>query len=205
MGLYSKYILPRLIHAACSSRANTVQRKRVVPRAEGRVLEVGIGSGLNLPFYDTTKVTRIIGLDPSLELTGMARESARVLDVPVEFIPVPGEEIPLENGSVDTVLVTYTLCSMADVRSALSEMRRVLKPGGRLVFCEHGRSSDRATLRWQRRLDPIWSRFSGGCHLDRDIPVLIEDAGFSVEEMRAEFIPGWKPASFNYWGSARTV
>jgi ubiquinone/menaquinone biosynthesis C-methylase UbiE len=205
MGLYSKYVLPRLVHAACSSRANTVQRKRVVPRAEGRVLEVGIGSGLNLPFYDTTKVTRILGLDPSLELTGMARESARELDVPVEFLPVPGEEIPLENGSVDTVLVTYTLCSIADVRTALSEMRRVLTPGGRLVFCEHGRSSDRGTFRWQRRLDPVWSRFSGGCHLDRDIPALIEDAGFSVEEMRAEFIPGWKPASFNYWGSARTV
>jgi ubiquinone/menaquinone biosynthesis C-methylase UbiE len=173
--------------------------------ARGRVLEVGVGSGLNFPFYDTSRVTRVFGLDPSLELTRMARESADDLAVPVEFIPLPGEEIPLDRASVDTVLITYTLCSIADARLALSEMRRVLAPGGKLIFCEHGASPDSKVLRRQRRLNPIWRRLSGGCHLDRDIPALLKESSFLIDDMRAEYIRGWKPASFNYWGSARPV
>lgn len=202
MGLYDKLILPRLIHFACGLEPAMRQRARVVPRAEGRVLEIGIGSGLNLPYYDAARVSAVIGLDPSEEIARMARRAAARVAVPVELVEAHGEEIPLDRDSVDTVLTTYTLCTIAAPETALREMIRVLRPGGRLIFCEHGIAPDAAVRRWQARLNPVWSRLGGGCRLDRDIPGLIERAGFTLDDAAADYIRGWRPVSFNYWGSA---
>ena len=203
MGLYSKYILPKVVHFACSLKPNMRQREKVVPLARGRALEVGIGSGLNLPYYDATKVTRLWGLDPSLEMKRMAEEAARSMSFDVEFIGLPGEEIPLEDNTVDTVLITYTLCTIPETDPALREMARVLKPGGELIFCEHGTAPDESVRRWQDRINPIWKRLGGGCHLNRAIPDLIEQGGFRIKGMETMYVPGWRPASFNYWGTAK--
>ena len=202
MGLYSKYILPKVVHFACSLKPNMRQREKVVPLARGRVLEVGIGSGLNLPYYDATRVTRLWGLDPSLEMKRMAEESARSMSFDVEFIGLPGEKILLEDNSVDTVLITYTLCTIPETEPALRGMARVLKPGGELIFCEHGTAPDESVRRWQDRMNPIWKRLGGGCHLNRAIPDLIQQGGFRINGMETMYVPGWRPASFNYWGTA---
>jgi len=202
MGLYNRYILPKVVHFTCGLKPNMRQREKVVPHARGRVLEVGIGSGLNLPYYDAAKVTKIWGLDPAPEMTQMAKRVAGSLPFEVEFIGLPGDEVPLEDGSVDTVVVTYTLCSIADTTAALRQMSRVLRPGGELIFCEHGAAPDASVRRWQDRLNPIWKRLGGGCNLNRPIPELIEAGGFRINSLDTMYIPGWRPASFNYWGTA---
>lgn len=202
MGLYSRYVLPAAIHWACRLSPHMRQRQKVVPLARGRVLEVGIGSGLNLPFYDLTKVTKVWGLEPAPAMTRLARRAARSVPLEVEFIGLPGEEIPLDDDSVDTVLTTYTLCTIADPVAALRQMRRVLRPGGRLIFCEHGTAPDASVRRWQDRLNPAWKRVGGGCNLNRPIPALIEAAGFHIEQLDTMYLPGWRPASYNYWGTA---
>ena len=203
MGVYEKYVLPKLVHWACSTKPSMRQRAKVVPMAEGRVLEIGIGSGLNLPYYDADRVTKVWGLEPSPELTQMARTTAGSVKMEVEFIPMPAEEIPLDDGCVDTVLVTYTLCTIPDTDAALRQVARVLKPDGWLIFCEHGAAPDPRVRRWQNRLDPVWARLAGGCHLNRAIPRLLEQGGFSVEAVDTMYLPGWRPATFNYWGAAR--
>ena len=202
MRLYDKYVLPRLIHFTCGSRPTMRQREKVVPLARGAVLEVGIGSGLNLPFYDQGQVRKVWGLDPSHELLEMARKAAGAVPFEVEFLGLPIEDLSLEDGSVDTVLVTYTLCSIPDVAAALRQMARVLRPGGQLIFCEHGAAPDARVRRWQDRLNPVWRRFSGGCELNRAIPALIEAGGFRVSSLDTMYLPGWRPATFNYWGTA---
>jgi ubiquinone/menaquinone biosynthesis C-methylase UbiE len=202
MGLYSKYILPKVVHLACSTKPTMRQREKVVPLAKGRILEIGIGSGLNLPYYDVSKVTKLWALDPSPEMTKLAERAARSVHFDVEFIDLPSEEIPLENNSVDTVLITYTLCTIPDPQPALREMARVLRAGGELVFCEHGAAPDSSVRRWQDRLNPIWRRLGGGCHLNRAIPDLIGQGGFRISRVETMYIPGWRPACFNYWGTA---
>ncbi len=202
MSLYSKYILPKVVHLTCSIKPAMRQREKVVPLARGRVLEIGIGSGLNLPYYDASKVTKLWGLDPSPEMTRMAEKAARSARFDVEFIGLPGEEIPLEDDSVDTVLMTYTLCTILDTEQALRQMARVLKPGGEFIFCEHGAAPDPSVRRWQDRLTPIWKRLGGGCHLNRAIPNLITQGGFRISEIHTMYLPGWRPATFNYWGRA---
>lgn len=202
MGLYSRYILPKVIHFSCGLKPNMRQREKVVPLARGRVLEIGIGSGLNLPYYDSAKVSKVWGLDPAPEMTRMARRAAAALPFEVEFIGLPGNEIPLEDRSVDTVLVTYTLCTIPDTAPALRQVSRVLRPGGELIFCEHGAAPDASVRRWQDRLNPVWKRLGGGCNLNRPIPVLIEAGGFRIERLDTMYIPGWRPASYNYWGVA---
>jgi ubiquinone/menaquinone biosynthesis C-methylase UbiE len=202
MGLYGKYILPKVVHFACGLKPNMRQRAKVVPRAHGRVLEIGIGSGLNLPYYDATKVSKVWGLDPSPEMTQMARRAAASLPFEVEFIGLPGDEIPLEDRSIDTVVVTYTLCTIPDTAAALRQISRVLRPGGELIFCEHGAAPDASVRRWQDRLNPVWKRLGGGCNLNRPIPALIEAGGFRIKELDTLYLPGWRPASFNYWGAA---
>lgn len=202
MRLYDRYVLPKLIHLTCGSRPTMRQREKVVPLARGAVLEVGIGSGLNLPFYDPATVRKVWGLDPSLELLEMASTPAEAVPFEVEFLGVPIEDLPLEDGSVDTVLVTYALCSIPDTTAALRQMSRVLRPGGQLIFCEHGAAPDVRVRRWQDRLNPLWKRFSGGCELNRAIPALIEEGGFRVTRLDTMYLPGWRPATFNYWGTA---
>jgi ubiquinone/menaquinone biosynthesis C-methylase UbiE len=202
MGLYSRFILPKAIHFTCGLKPSMRQREKVVPRARGRVLEVGIGSGLNLAFYDPDKVTKVWGLEPAPEMTRMARQAADSLPFAVEFIGLPGEEIPLEDSSVDTVVMTYTLCTIPDTAAVLDQIGRVLRPRGELLFCEHGAAPDITVRRWQDRLNPIWKQLAGGCNLNRPIPALIEEGGFRIKDLETMYIPGWRPGSFNYWGSA---
>jgi ubiquinone/menaquinone biosynthesis C-methylase UbiE len=202
---YDDRILPYLTDLACSSKPARKQREKIVPLAEGDVLEIGLGSGLNLPFYDSGKVRRIWGLEPS---KGMRRKARPLIDasgLEVEFIDLPGENIPLETNSVDTVLVTYTICTIPDVITALEGMRRVLKPGGSLLFCEHGAAPDPEVRKWQDRMNPAWRRFAGGCNLNRDVPALIEQGGFEIVEDERMYIPGIRAFSYNYWGRARAA
>ncbi len=202
MGIYQKYLLPRIVNFTCGLKPTMKQRENIVPLAEGRVLEIGIGSGLNLPFYTPGRVKHLWGLDPSQEMWALAQKKLGILDFDVEFIEAPAEDIPLDDGSADTVLITYTLCTIPDVGSALEEARRVLKSDGSLVFCEHGLAPDESVRRWQNGLNPLWTRVAGGCNLNRPISTLIKQAGFRIRGMDTMYIPGWKPASFNYWGTA---
>jgi ubiquinone/menaquinone biosynthesis C-methylase UbiE len=203
MGFYSKYILPRATCFACSLKPTRMQRGQVVPLARGRVLEIGIGSGLNLPFYAPGKVEYLWGLDPSRENWALTEGRRAPVDFDVEFLEASAEAIPLHNASVDCVLMTYTLCTLPAVRPSLEEMRRVLKPGGQLIFCEHGAAPDASVRRWQNRLNPMWQRMAGGCNLNRTVPELLVQGGFTIQELETGYIPGWKPASFIYRGIAR--
>ena len=203
MGIYDTYVLPHVINLACSSGDIGKQRRKIVPLASGRVLEVGMGPGLNLPFYDRSTVEVVWGLEPS---EGMRRKAAGALaatDLDVRWLDLPGEEIPLDDHSVDTVVLTYTLCSIADWERALGQMRRVLAPGGRLLFSEHGESPDESVRTWQHRINPVWKRAAGGCHITRPIPDLIERSGFRIERLDQGYLPGPKIGSYHYWGSAQ--
>ena len=202
MGLYAKYILPRIINFTCSLGPAMRQREKVVPLAQCRVLEVGIGSGLNLPFYDPAKVSRLWGLDPSVEMWNIRDKRRGTLGFDVEFIEGSAEEIPLEVGSIDTVVVTYSFCTIPDVIGSLVDIRCVLRPGGEFPFCEHGAASDESIRKWQNRLTTLWKRMGGGCHLNRPIALLLERGGFQIRNMETMYLPGWKPVSFNYWGTA---
>jgi ubiquinone/menaquinone biosynthesis C-methylase UbiE len=203
MSLYDKYVLPKFLNCACGSKPVEYQRKKVVPNAEGIVLEVGIGSGLNLPFYDNSKVTQIWGLDPSEELSSMAKETAKNLDIDVKFISGGAEDIPLPDNYFDTALVTYTMCTIPEVIRANIEIKRVLKNTGKLIFCEHGKAPDLNIAKWQSRIDPIWGKLAGGCHLNRDIPSLLEDSGYKIIELDQMYLPSTpKVAGYNYWGFA---
>ncbi|MCK5097359.1 MAG: class I SAM-dependent methyltransferase [Desulfobacteraceae bacterium] len=202
MGIYKHYILPRLTHWVCSQNNFTYQRKKVVPQARGRVLEIGIGSGLNLPFYNPGKIDLLWGLDPSTHLWEIAEKKASDVPFKVDFIGLSGEEIPLEKNTADTVVVTYTLCTIPDVIKALNEMSRVLKPGGELIFCEHGKTPDDSVNQWQNRLNPVWKFMSGGCNLNRPTPLLIEKGGFEIKTLDNGYVSNFKLAGFNYWGTA---
>lgn len=202
MGIYQERIVPCLIHLSMRQRILAAYRSRIVSAASGRVLEVGIGSGLNLPFYSGS-VKYVVGLDPSPRLLAMAREAANRATKPVELVEGTAEAVPLEDHSVDTVVTTWTLCSIPDAERALHEMRRVLEPGGRLLFVEHGRAPDSGVRWWQDRLTPMWKRLGGGCHLNRSIKDLIENAGFRIERLDNGYMRGPKPMTFMYEGSAR--
>jgi len=206
MGLYDRYILPGLINAACSARPINRQRMKIVPQAEGVVLELGFGSGLNLPYYDAGKVTRLIALEPSKGMLAKAEDKAKDAKFPVDVLAETAEKLSLADASVDTVLVTYSLCTIPDPVSALNAARRVLKPGGRLLFCEHGKAPDEGVYRWQRRIEPVWKVIGGGCHLTREIPELVTRAGFGVDTLETMYLPKsprW--AAFNYWGVAHAI
>jgi ubiquinone/menaquinone biosynthesis C-methylase UbiE len=205
MTFYDDRVLPHVINFACSTKPVRKQREKIVPLAEGDVLEIGFGSGLNLPYYDTQKVRKIWGLEPSAGMRRKAQSMVNASDLEVEFIDLPGESIPLEDNSVDTVLVTYSLCTIPDAITALEGMRRVLKPGGSLLFCEHGIAPDENVRRWQHRLNPPWGRIAGGCNMNRDIPGLITQAGFEITVDERMYVPGAKILSFNYWGRARAA
>jgi ubiquinone/menaquinone biosynthesis C-methylase UbiE len=202
VSVYEKYVLPRLIHWAMRKKIATSERKRFIPLASGTVLDVGVGSGLNLPFYGP-RVQKLYALDPSRALWKMARKRVPEAPFPVEFIAASAECIPLEDMSVDTVVTTWTLCTIPDPLQALTDMRRVLKPEGRLIFVEHGRSSGPGVLAWQNRLTPVWKRIGGGCHLNRKIDDLIADAGFNITQIDRGYSRGPKPMTYLYKGVAR--
>ena len=203
MSFYDRYLLPRLTNLACGSKPARRQREKIVHRAYGDVLEVGFGGGLNLPHYDNGKVRKLFGLEPSEGMRESARSRIAASGIDVEMIDLPGEEIPLDDNSVDSVLITYTLCTIPDAVSALRGMRRVLKPKGHLFFCEHGRAPDESVQRWQQRVNPLWRRVAGGCNMDRDIPALLKEGGFTIEEDNRMYIPGLRILSYNFWGAAR--
>lgn len=205
MGFYARHVLPRIINLAMRNKEITRLRQAWVPKASGDVLEIGIGSGMNLPFY-SSEVKRVFGVDPSLELQRMARERATGRPVNVEFLSQSAEDpIPLPSESVDTIVMTWTLCSIPNAPKALEQMRRVLKPGGKLIFIEHGRAPDRGVAIWQDRLTPTWKRIGGGCHLNRKVDELITQAGFQITELRRFYLPGPRPMTYTYQGLARVV
>jgi ubiquinone/menaquinone biosynthesis C-methylase UbiE len=200
MGFYNDIILPRLCSFAMRNKQLLPFRERVIGAAEGRVLEIGVGSGMNLPFY-RPPVREVLALEPAQRLVSMARGVTR--NMPVSFLEASAEAIPLDAHCVDTVVTTWTLCSILQGTTALAEMRRVLRPGGKLLFVEHGLAPDEGVRRWQDRLTPAWRRFTGGCHLNRPIGSMIEGAGFSIERIETGYMPGLKPMTFMYEGSAR--
>ncbi|HVC59773.1 MAG TPA: class I SAM-dependent methyltransferase [Acetobacteraceae bacterium] len=202
MGFYRDIALPRLCDLAMRNRRFVPCRERVAGAAEGRVLEIGVGSGLNLPFYGPA-AREILALEPAPRLLAMTRRAAGASGLPVSFIEASAEAIPLDDRSVDTVVTTWTLCTVPQVAAALGEMRRVLRPGGRLLFVEHGLAPDESVRRWQRRLTPAWRRISGGCHLDRPIQAMIEANGFRMDRLQTGYVGGPKPMTFFYEGSAR--
>ena len=203
MGFYARCVLPHVIDVAMKNPVATRLRSQWIPKATGAVLEVGIGSGLNLPFY-TNHVRRDYGLDPSPELQQMARERSADLPLQVEFLPQPAETaIPLSAGSIDTVVLTWTLCSIRDPKLALDEIRRVMKADGRLIFIEHGSAPDVRVRSWQDRLTPLWKRIAGGCHLNREVNTILGQSGFQALDCEAGYLPGPRPMTFTYRGVAR--
>ena len=202
MGLYKKYILPKITDYLCGGSPSMKQREKVVPLARGTVLEIGIGSGLNLQYLNEKEVSRIYGLDPSKEMWKLAKANVKQVSIPVEYIHALADEIPLTDGEVDTILVTYTLCSIPNVGAALKEMKRVLCKDGQLIFCEHGLAPHRSVRAIQRMINPIWSPLGGGCSLTKKIPDLITENGYHIQSLQTMYIPGFKPASYNYWGVA---
>jgi ubiquinone/menaquinone biosynthesis C-methylase UbiE len=198
---YERHVLPYLLEVSCSLKPIRKQREKVIPLAHGRVLEVGIGTGLNLPFYDRARIRCIVGVDPALQLHRLALKRSRDSGIEVRLIGLSAERLPIEDASFDTVVSTYTLCTIPDPVAALKEMRRALVPGGKLLFSEHGRAPDPNVARWQTRVQPYWQALAGGCQLDRDIPALLEEAGFKPQ-VQSRYLPGPRLLSYHYWGEA---
>ena len=211
MGYYDTYIAPRIVSAACGLALTHRQRRKLIPRARGRVLEIGMGSGHNLRHYDPSKVEILYGLEPGETMRRLAAPRIARAKFEIRLLDLPGEQIPLDDDSVDTVVTTFSLCSIPEPLQALAGMRRVLKPEGELLFLEHGEDADERVRRWQHRVEPLWKRLFGGCHLSRPIPRLLEQAGFAIRELEADTIEEakgpWTPApfkvaSFEYLGVA---
>lgn len=202
MGFYENRILPHIINLACGIKPVRRQRQKLVPEARGKILEVGMGTGLNMPYYTRDMVEVIYGLEPNAKSCQMAAGPIGKAGLNVNMIGLDGQQIPLDDNSVDTVVLTYTLCTIPDAHKAMTEMRRVLKPGGKLLFSEHGKAPDAAVKKWQDRINPMWKIISGGCNLNRDIPTLIKNGGFDIESLDEMYLPGPKFAAYTYWGCA---
>jgi len=203
MGFYSNYVVPRFVTCACGSKPIVRQRQKVVPRARGKILEIGLGAGHNIPHYDHERVDRVIGIDPCETSWQLAQERVNAVPFDVEFLAGSAEDIPLDDNSVDSVLLTFALCTIPDPLAALSEAKRVMRPGGELVFCEHAQAPDESVQRWQARINPLWKRLAGGCNLNRDIVGLIRTAGFDINELEQMYLPNTpRIAGFNVWGTA---
>ena len=202
MSFYDRHILPYVIDLACGMKAVAKQRAKVVPQAQGRVLEIGIGTGLNLAYYQAELIDELTGLDPEMAMHRLAKKRLTQSGLEAQLLGLDAQTIPLDDNQFDSVVCTYTLCTIPDPGKALIEMRRVLKPDGKLLFCEHGKAPDAKVARMQDRLNPIWNRFAGGCNLNRAIPDLLTDAGFNVDRLEQMYIPGPRFATYNYWGTA---
>lgn len=202
MNVYDNKILPHLIDFACGMGHVMKTRAQVVPRAAGRVLEIGMGTGLNLGFYDAQKVSAIVGVDPAAQMQDKARQRAMAIDIPVDMVALELGQIQAADASFDSIVCTFTLCSIAEPLGALREMRRVLKPGGELLFSEHGRAPDARVRLWQERLTPFWKPLAGGCHLNRDIPALLQAGGFHIRELHSGYLPGPRPLTWVWHGWA---
>jgi ubiquinone/menaquinone biosynthesis C-methylase UbiE len=200
MTIYGDHILPRMIDWAMRGEDFDAYRKRLASKARGRVLEIGVGSGLNLPHYGP-EVELVVGLDPSARLLDKAKRAAESAPRPAVFIRAAAEAVPLPDASIDSIMMTWTLCSVSDARASLAEMRRVLKPSGVLLFVEHGLSSEPDVARWQHRIDPLWTRIS--CHLDNPVGTLLRDAGFAIDHLDTGYMRTWpKTLTYMYEGRA---
>jgi ubiquinone/menaquinone biosynthesis C-methylase UbiE len=193
MNLYDRYVMPLLVDACCGMKAIQRQRAMLIPLAEGRVLEIGIGTGRNLPYYDSSKLTHLQGLDPADQMSPTARKRAAQAGLNIELLTLSAEEIPAQDATYDTVVCTFTLCTIPAPVKALREMRRVLKSGGKLLFCEHGRSPDASVRAWQDRLTPWWKPIAGGCHLNRHVPSMLAEGGFRATEIESRYLKGPRP------------
>ena len=189
MGFYADHIEPKLVSCICGSPMISKERATIVPEAQGRVLEIGFGSGHNAPHYDNAKISHLYALEPSAAWRRLGQKRVDALPFPVEWLDLPGEEIPLDDASVDTVLVTFSLCTIPGVEAALAGMRRVLKPGGKLVFLEHGEAPDNGVAKWQGRVNGVWGKLAGGCHLNRKPDLLIDKAGFQIDKIERHYAP----------------
>ena len=202
MGFYNKYILPKIINAGCGTKPIRKQREKVLPLCKGIVLEIGCGSGLNFSFYEENNIDKLYALEPDKEMLRQAKSVVKEVNFPITFLETGAEKIPLEDDSIDTALLTYTLCTIPDPLAALLEIRRVLKKGGKLVFCEHGMAPENNVKKMQNFINSFFL-FVGGCNLNRDIPSLIKDAGFLVDNLETMYLPKTpKLFGYNYWGSA---
>jgi ubiquinone/menaquinone biosynthesis C-methylase UbiE len=204
MGFYSDKIVPRLVTCACGTKPILKQREKVVPLVSGAVLEIGMGAGHNLPYYDTQRVSSVVGIDPCRTSWGLAQPRAQGLGVPLDFVEGSAEDMPLEDAQFDSVLMTFSLCTIPNAQAALAEIHRVLKPGGQLVFCEHGQAPDDTVVKWQNRINPLWRRLLGGCNLNRPILDWIKGSGFMLQSVDQMYLPGTpRIAGFNVWGTAQ--
>ena len=200
---YENYVLPKLLDTCCSTKPIKYQREKIIPNASGKVLEIGIGSGLNIPFYNISKIDKIYGLDPSIQLCKKAIKKAKEINMNIDFLFEGAEEIKLKSNSIDTVLITYTLCSIPNPMDALKEIKRVMRSDGNILFCEHGIAPDIKVSKWQNRINPIWGKLFGGCNINRDIPSIISNSGFKVQNLEQMYLPSTpKIVGYNYWGSA---
>tara|TARA_Y100000816_G_C26070714_1_gene563165 strand:- start:598 stop:1221 length:624 start_codon:yes stop_codon:yes gene_type:complete len=200
---YENYVLPKLLDTCCSTKPINYQREKIVPNASGTVLEIGIGSGLNIPFYNISKIDKIYGLDPSIQLCKKAIKKAKEINMNIDFLFEGAEEIKLKSNSIDTVVITYTLCSIPNPMDALKEIKRVMRSDGNILFCEHGIAPDIKVSKWQNRINPIWGKLFGGCNINRDIPSIISNSGFKVQNLEQMYLPSTpKIVGYNYWGSA---
>ena len=202
MGFYSRHIMPRCLDMACGVKPIIRQRQKIIPRAHGKVVEIGMGSCLNLPHYNPETVSEVIGVEPDSYIWKRGEALRADSAIPVTQIGLSGEDLPLDDAIADTVVVTYALCTIPDPVSALKEMRRILKPGGEILFSEHGMAPEPGVQKWQGRIDKVWKHIAGGCHSGRDIPGLIKQAGLNIKDIDSMYIPGPKVLSYNYWGSA---
>ena len=203
MSFYENKILPRVINCACGMKAVDLQRAKVVPLAQGQVLELGIGTGLNVKHYDAKRVSKVIGVDPSEESWQLAQPAVQQSDVPVEYLQSSAEEIPLATDSVDTAVITYTLCTIPDPSRALAEVVRVLRPGGRVLVAEHALAPDASVAKWQNRINGFWGKMAGGCHINRDIRGLIDATPLQIQDWHSLYLPQTpKIAGYNVWGTA---
>ena len=202
MNFYENYCLPHIINFVCGLKEIQKLREKVIPDAHGKVLEIGMGSGLNIPYYNAEKIELVWGLEPSEGMRKKAQSNLRQAPFEVRLLDLPSEEIPLNDNSVDTVVLTYTLCTIPDWQKALQQMRRVLKPDGKLIFCEHGEAPDENIRKWEERINPVWKKVVGGCNLGRPIPRFIEEGGFNIENIESHYLPGPKFAAYNYSGTA---
>jgi ubiquinone/menaquinone biosynthesis C-methylase UbiE len=203
MSFYREHVLPYLVNMSMKQANFEPYRRRVMSAAQGRVLEIGVGSGINLPLY--SGATHVVGLDPSAKLLSMARAATGDRSRSIELVEGTAEAIPLPDHSMDTVVTTWTLCSIPDLPKALSEVRRVLKPDGRLLFAEHGLAPEPNVVRWQNRLTPLWKRIGGGCHLNRPIDKMIGSAGFRLAKLATGYTKGPRPMTFMYEGEAHPL
>ena len=203
---YEKYVLPKIINCACGTKPILIQRQKIVPSASGVILEIGVGSGVNIPYYSNSNVKKLIGLDLQQDNWDQAYKIAKKSDISIDLLQGDGEELPIPNNSIDTVLITYTMCTIPNVQRSLAEIKRVLKREGKLLFCEHGLAPDKNVQKWQNKLNHIWKKCLGGCNLNRNIPELVLKSGFSFESINEMYIPSTpKFIGYNYWGTAKIL